>query len=52
MRLVPLGGRPESAVRDALLSHGWEGELCRSTADGLESLAYHLTELHDETLQS
>ncbi|HEV8358446.1 MAG TPA: dihydropteroate synthase [Gemmatimonadales bacterium] len=45
MKLVPLAGRPEEAVRDALLSHGWEGELCRTTAAGLESLAYRITDL-------
>jgi dihydropteroate synthase len=52
VRLVPLAGRPEDAVRDALLSHGWEGDLCRTTADGLESLAYHLTQLDDSTLEA
>ena len=52
MRLVPLAGRPEDAVRDALLSHGWEGDLCRTTADGLESLAYHLTQLDGSTLEA
>ena len=52
MRLVPLAGRTEDAVRDALLSHGWEGDLCRTTADGLESLAYHLTQLDDNTLEA
>ncbi|HEX7023586.1 MAG TPA: dihydropteroate synthase, partial [Gemmatimonadales bacterium] len=52
MRVFPLAGRPEDAVRDALLSHGWEGELCRTTADGLESLAYHLTGLEEPTLEA
>lgn len=52
MRLVPLAGRPEDAVRDALLSHGWEGDLCRTTADGLESLAYHITQVDGGTLEA
>ncbi|HEV8148940.1 MAG TPA: dihydropteroate synthase, partial [Gemmatimonadales bacterium] len=52
MKLVALAGRPEDAVRDALLSHGWEGDLCRSTAAGLEALAYHLTEAEAATLQA
>lgn len=52
MRIVPLAGRPEDAVRDALLSHGWEGDLSRTTADGVESLAYHLTELEATALEA
>jgi dihydropteroate synthase len=44
VKLVPLAGRPEDAVRAALLSHGWEDDLSRSTADALESLAFHVTE--------
>ena len=52
MKLVPLAGRPEDAVRDALLSHGWEGDLSRTTAAGLESLAYHLTQLDGAALQA
>jgi dihydropteroate synthase len=52
VRLVPLAGRPEEAVRVALLSHGWEGDLSRTTADALESLAFHLTEAPAPTLQA
>jgi len=52
VKLVPLAGRSEDAVRDALLSHGWEGDLCRTTADGLESLAYHVTEAEAATLEA
>jgi dihydropteroate synthase len=52
VRLVPLAGRPEDAVRDALLSHGWEGDLCRTTAAGLESLAYHVTQLDGAALEA
>lgn len=42
MIVAPLAGRPEEAVRVALLSFGWEGDLARSTAAGLESLAYRI----------
>ena len=52
MKLVPLAGRPEAAVRNALLSHGWEGDLCRSTAAGLELLTYHLTGAPAATLEA
>jgi len=52
VKLVPLAGRSEDAVRDALLSHGWEGGLCRTTAAGLESLTYHVTEAESATLQA
>jgi dihydropteroate synthase len=40
--VAPLAGRPEEAVRIALLSFGWEGDLARSTAAGLEGLAYRI----------
>lgn len=52
MRVLPLAGRSDDAVRDALLSHGWEAELARTTADGLESLAFHLTQLEPTTLEA
>ena len=52
VRVVPLPGRSEDAVRSALLSHGWEDELARTTSDGLESLAFHLTHLEPATLEA
>ena len=52
MIVAPLGGRSEDAVRVALLSHGWEGDLARSTADGAESLAFHLEQLAPDTLEA
>ena len=52
MIVAPLGGRPEDAVRVALLSHGWEGDLARSTADSVETLAFHLTQLEPSLLES
>jgi dihydropteroate synthase len=50
--LAPLGGRPEDTVRVALLSHGWEGDLARTTADSVEMLAFHLTRLEAATLEA
>ncbi len=52
MRLVPLAGRTEDAIQHALLSHGWEGDLSRTTSAGLESLAFHLTHVEPQALQS
>lgn len=52
MRIVPLAGRSDDAVRDALLSHGWEGEACRSAAAGLEPAAFHLTGASGATLEA
>ena len=42
MIVTPLSGRP-AAVRDALLSHGWEGDLARLTVGGLDGAAFHVT---------
>ena len=42
MIVTPLSGRA-TAVRDALLSHGWEGDLARLTAGGLDIAAFHVT---------
>lgn len=42
MKVRPLSGRC-AAVRDALLSHGWEGDLAQLTAGGIEPSAYHVT---------
>ena len=52
MKLDPLPGRAEDAVRIALLSHGWGGDLAKSTADGVEALAYHLTRVEQRTLEA
>ncbi len=43
MIVTPLSDRAPAAIRDALLSHGWEGEVCRLTASGLETSAFHVT---------
>jgi dihydropteroate synthase len=51
VKLVPLGGRPEIAVRLALLSRGWEGDLSLAASAGLESLAFEITGAEPQTLQ-
>ena len=40
------------AVRDALLSHGWEGEAADAAATGLESWTHHLKGLTPEQIES
>lgn len=40
------------AVRDALLSHGWEGEAAEAAATGLESWTHHLKGLTSEQIES
>lgn len=42
MIVTPLSGR-HAAVRDALLSHGWEGDLARLAVAGLDGAAFHVT---------
>jgi hypothetical protein len=50
--VTPLPGRPIGAIRDALLSHGWEGVLAAETAAGLEACAFHLTALSPDQLEA
>jgi dihydropteroate synthase len=42
--VTPLSNRA-AAVRDALLSHGWEGDLARLTSGGINQAAFHVTAL-------
>lgn len=51
MIVSPLSGRP-TAIRDALLSHGWEGDVCRLTALGLEGSAFHVTGIDSNTIEA
>ena len=44
---APLAG----ALRDALLSHGWEGALAASTATGMDQVALHLEGLDPASLE-
>ncbi len=52
MIVAPLAGRPEEAVRLALLSHGWEGDLARTTSAGVEALAYQVEGLGPEPAEA
>ena len=52
MIVAPLAGRPKDAVRVALLSFGWEGDLARSTAAGLEGLAFRVEGLPVAALEA
>ncbi|HEX9164949.1 MAG TPA: hypothetical protein VF862_03505 [Gemmatimonadales bacterium] len=52
MIVTPLPGRPIRAIRDALLSHGWEGALAVETAGGLEACAFHLTGMGPDELEA
>ena len=47
-----LPGRPSGAIRDALLSHGWEGVLASETAAALEPWTYHLSALEDAQVEA
>lgn len=47
-----LPGRPTGAIRDALLSHGWEGALATETAAALEPWAYHFTALEEAQVEA
>ena len=51
MIVSPLSGRG-TAIRDALLSHGWEGDACRLAASGLERSTFHVTELSSDTIEA
>ncbi len=42
MIVTPLSVRSESAGRDALLSHGWEGDVASLTLNGLGQVGFHV----------
>lgn len=52
MIVTPLSDRAPAAIRDALLSHGWEGEVCRLTATGLDSSAFHVTGIEPAMIEA
>lgn len=52
MIVTPLSDRGPAAIRDALLSRGWEGEVCRLTASGLETAAYHVSAVPSDTIEA
>ena len=52
MNVVPLAGRGPAAVRDALLSHGWEGDVASLTAGGLEVAGFHVADVDADVLEA
>jgi dihydropteroate synthase len=50
--VVPLSGRTNGAVRDALLSLGWEGDLASLTGSGLATSAYLVQNLSEEVIEA
>ena len=48
---VPLVDRAPGAVRNALLSHGWEGVSASTTAASLEPWAHHFTGLNPDQVE-
>jgi dihydropteroate synthase len=50
--VTPVSGRGVTAVRDALLSHGWEGDVASLTADGLALAAYHVEPLAPAVIEA
>ena len=51
MIVTPLSDR-DTAVRDALLSHGWEGDLARLAAGGLGAAAFHVAGLSADVIEA
>lgn len=52
MIVTPIPGRSTTAIRDALLSHGWEGEVCRDAAIGIGFAAYHVTGIDEVAIEA
>lgn len=52
MIVTSIPSRSVTAIRDALLSHGWEGEVCRDTAIGIDAAAYHVTGIDEAAIEA
>ncbi len=52
MNVAPLSDRGSAAVRDALLSHGWEGDVCLVTAHGMRSAGFHVTGIDAQVIEA
>lgn len=52
MIVTPIPARSTTAIRDALLSHGWEGEVCRDTAIGIGAAAYHVEGIDEAAIEA
>jgi dihydropteroate synthase len=49
--VTPLSDRP-AGVRDALLSHGWEGDVARLTVGGLDGAAFHVSGVESNAIEA
>jgi dihydropteroate synthase len=52
VNVTPLALHSPRAVRDALRSHGWEGTLADTAAEGIYTSAFHLTGLDQGALEA
>ena len=52
MIVVPVSVRGTAAVRDSLLSHGWEGDVASLTAGGLSIAGFHVHGVARPTLEA
>lgn len=52
MIVTPLSDRGPAAVRDALLSHGWEGDVSLLTAAGLRVVAFEVRGVDADALEA
>jgi len=52
VNVVPLAFHSPSAFRDALSAHGWDAGPAAAAAGGVQPLAFHITELDQETLEA
>jgi dihydropteroate synthase len=50
--VTPLSDRGPAAIRDALLSHGWEGDLSLLTSSGLELSAFDVRGVDAEAIEA
>jgi dihydropteroate synthase len=50
--VTPLSDRGTAAVREVLLSHGWEGDLALLAAGGLATGGFHVTGLATNTIEA
>ena len=52
MNVVPLAYAASRSFRDTLVEHGWSPEAAAAAAGGADPLAFHLTDLDQETLEA
>ncbi len=52
MNVVPLAYAASRSFRDTLVEHGWSPEAAAAAAGGVDPLAFHLTDLDQETLEA